>query len=219
MVKFQPTVQQVGMNVSWSQLGSIGEFVVFAVNGTSGRGHGREKEWNSCGSAIELGMAVPCHHWPDMLQFLDSPAGRGNKVERSRYGIAGFFWDPVVEHHRPGGVGNSQPGPPNQALPKFEAWEDEGPHVGRYACSDWVVMCNFVGSWLVWVDSGNPQMETKANLISHVFFGLRGDPFVCKAQIRWSGQQPVMVIESDIAGGRSLEGGESEMRSVRPDKF
>ncbi|KAG5447800.1 hypothetical protein CSKR_106838 [Clonorchis sinensis] len=126
MVKFQPTVQQVGMNVSWSQLGSIGEFVVFAVNGTSGRGHGREKEWNSCGSAIELGMAVPCHHWPDMLQFLDSPAGRGNKVERSRYGIAGFFWDPVVEHHRPGGVGNSQPGPPNQALPKFEAWEDEG---------------------------------------------------------------------------------------------
>ncbi|KAG5447572.1 hypothetical protein CSKR_101339 [Clonorchis sinensis] len=37
MVKFQPTVQQVGMNVSWSQLGSIGEFVVFAVNGTSGR--------------------------------------------------------------------------------------------------------------------------------------------------------------------------------------
>ncbi|KAG5454574.1 hypothetical protein CSKR_105472 [Clonorchis sinensis] len=64
---------QVGMNVSWSQLGSIGEFVVFAVNGTSGRGHGREKEWNSCGSAIELGMAVPCHHWPDMLQFLDSP--------------------------------------------------------------------------------------------------------------------------------------------------
>ncbi|KAG5449900.1 hypothetical protein CSKR_103662 [Clonorchis sinensis] len=124
MVKFQPTVQQVGMNVSWSQLGSIGEFVVFAVNGTSGRGHGREKEWNSCGSAIELGMAVPCHHWPDMPQFLDSPAGRGNKVERSRYGIAGFigpFGDPVVEDHQPGGVGNSQPGPPNQALPKFEA--------------------------------------------------------------------------------------------------
>ncbi|KAG5450156.1 hypothetical protein CSKR_110107, partial [Clonorchis sinensis] len=36
-------------------------------------GHGREKEWNSCGRAIKLGMAVTCHHWPDMLQFLDSP--------------------------------------------------------------------------------------------------------------------------------------------------
>ena len=50
-------------------------------------------------------------------------------MERSRYGIAGFigpFGNPVVEDHRPGGVGNSQPGPPNQALPKFEAWEDEG---------------------------------------------------------------------------------------------
>ncbi|KAG5445554.1 hypothetical protein CSKR_203252 [Clonorchis sinensis] len=33
----------------------------------------KEKEWNSCGCAIELGMAVPCLHWPDMLQFLDSP--------------------------------------------------------------------------------------------------------------------------------------------------
>ncbi|KAG5443146.1 hypothetical protein CSKR_100878 [Clonorchis sinensis] len=41
-------------------------------------------------------------------------------------GSFGLFWDPVVEDHRPGGVGNSQPGPPNQALPKFEAWEDEG---------------------------------------------------------------------------------------------
>ncbi|KAG5443468.1 hypothetical protein CSKR_104756 [Clonorchis sinensis] len=41
-------------------------------------------------------------------------------------GSFGPFWDPVVEDHRPGGVGNSQPGPPNQALPKFEAWEDEG---------------------------------------------------------------------------------------------
>ncbi|KAG5444389.1 hypothetical protein CSKR_103011 [Clonorchis sinensis] len=63
------------------------------------RGHGREKERASCGCAINLGMAVPCHHWPDMLQFLDSPvtdvtfkASCGNKVERSRYGIAGFFW-------------------------------------------------------------------------------------------------------------------------------
>ena len=41
-------------------------------------------------------------------------------------GSFGPFGDPVVEDHRPGGVGNSQPGPPNQALPKFEAWEDEG---------------------------------------------------------------------------------------------
>ncbi|KAG5448376.1 hypothetical protein CSKR_112922 [Clonorchis sinensis] len=31
------------MNVSWSQLGSIGEFVVFAVNGTSGRGGAVER--------------------------------------------------------------------------------------------------------------------------------------------------------------------------------
>ncbi|KAG5441210.1 hypothetical protein CSKR_102423 [Clonorchis sinensis] len=41
-------------------------------------------------------------------------------------GSFGPFGYPVVEDHLPGGVGNSQPGPPNQALPKFEAWEDEG---------------------------------------------------------------------------------------------
>ncbi|KAG5446020.1 hypothetical protein CSKR_108097 [Clonorchis sinensis] len=164
MVKFAPKVQQVGMNVSWRRLGSGGEFVVFAVIGTSGREgtvrrrngivtnvlsnwvwqcraiifltcfidwagvssslgsgvhfkpaeetrwneadmgshgwnecvveaagvrwgvccicsywnewarrHGQEKEWNSYECAIKLGMAVPCHHFPDMLQFLDSP--------------------------------------------------------------------------------------------------------------------------------------------------
>ncbi|KAG5454266.1 hypothetical protein CSKR_106528 [Clonorchis sinensis] len=28
---------------------------------------------NSCGSAITLGMTVPCHHCTDMLRFMDSP--------------------------------------------------------------------------------------------------------------------------------------------------
>ncbi|KAG5453100.1 hypothetical protein CSKR_104194 [Clonorchis sinensis] len=60
---------------------------------------------------------------------LKNMAGRGNKVKQNRYGIAGLFgpfWDPVVVDHRLGGVDNSQPGCPNQALPKFSAWENEG---------------------------------------------------------------------------------------------
>ncbi|GAA50275.1 hypothetical protein CLF_104317, partial [Clonorchis sinensis] len=37
------------------------------------RGCGRDFEENSCGSAITLGMTVPCHHCADMLRFMDSP--------------------------------------------------------------------------------------------------------------------------------------------------
>ncbi|KAG5450274.1 hypothetical protein CSKR_103121 [Clonorchis sinensis] len=37
------------------------------------RGCGRDFEENSCGSAITLGMTVPCHHCTDMLRFMDSP--------------------------------------------------------------------------------------------------------------------------------------------------
>ncbi|GAA57182.1 hypothetical protein CLF_112296 [Clonorchis sinensis] len=51
-------------------------------------------------------------------------------------GSFGPFGDPVVEDHRPGGVGNSQPGPPNRALPKFEAWEDDGVLVDEFVVAD-----------------------------------------------------------------------------------
>ncbi|KAG5451521.1 hypothetical protein CSKR_108429 [Clonorchis sinensis] len=37
------------------------------------RGCGRDSPENSCGSAITLGMTVPCHHCTDMLRFMDSP--------------------------------------------------------------------------------------------------------------------------------------------------
>ncbi|KAG5447245.1 hypothetical protein CSKR_108621 [Clonorchis sinensis] len=37
------------------------------------RGCGRDFEENSCGSAIALGITVPCHHCTDMLRFMDSP--------------------------------------------------------------------------------------------------------------------------------------------------
>ncbi|GAA49151.1 hypothetical protein CLF_102591 [Clonorchis sinensis] len=78
-----------------------------------------------------------------MLQFLDSPvtdvtlrrmgwgvqffgqrdsfqAGRGNKVERSRYGIAGFigpFGDPVVVDHRP--ASDTLRKPPKRVMDKL----------------------------------------------------------------------------------------------------
>ncbi|GAA48110.1 hypothetical protein CLF_101189 [Clonorchis sinensis] len=61
-----------------------------------------------------------------LLERVDERAGRGNKVEQSRHGIAEFFGpfgDPVVVDYRPGGVDNSQPGPPNRALPEFKAWK------------------------------------------------------------------------------------------------
>ncbi|KAG5444751.1 hypothetical protein CSKR_113542 [Clonorchis sinensis] len=35
-------------------------------------GCGRDSEENSCGSAITLGMTVPCHHCTDMLRFINS---------------------------------------------------------------------------------------------------------------------------------------------------
>ncbi|KAG5444564.1 hypothetical protein CSKR_108069 [Clonorchis sinensis] len=36
------------------------------------RGCGRDYEENSCGSAIRLGMVVPCSHYTYILRFLDS---------------------------------------------------------------------------------------------------------------------------------------------------
>ncbi|KAG5444292.1 hypothetical protein CSKR_111830 [Clonorchis sinensis] len=30
-------------------------------------------ESRNCGRVIKLGMAAPCHHWPDILRFSDSP--------------------------------------------------------------------------------------------------------------------------------------------------
>ncbi|KAG5451934.1 hypothetical protein CSKR_110378 [Clonorchis sinensis] len=51
---------------------------------------------------------------------------RWSEADMEPQGSFGPFGDPVVVDHRPGGVGNSQPGTPNRVLPKFEAWEDEG---------------------------------------------------------------------------------------------
>ncbi|KAG5451938.1 hypothetical protein CSKR_110374 [Clonorchis sinensis] len=78
-------------------------------------------------------MAVPCHHWPDMLQFLDSPITlaeetRCSEADMEPQGSFGPFEDPVVVDHRPGGMESCQPGPSNRALPKFKAWEDERPY-------------------------------------------------------------------------------------------
>ncbi|GAA55104.1 hypothetical protein CLF_106856 [Clonorchis sinensis] len=122
MVKFQPTVQQVGMNVSWSQLGSIGEFVVFAVNGTSGREGTVERrngivagEWAGVYSSLGSG-----------IHFRLAEETRWSEADMESQGSFGPFGDPVVVDHRPGGVGNSQPVPSNRVLPKFEAWEDGG---------------------------------------------------------------------------------------------
>ncbi|KAG5448159.1 hypothetical protein CSKR_105670 [Clonorchis sinensis] len=36
-------------------------------------GYGRELGGNSCGCVIKVGVAAPCHPWPNVLRFSDSP--------------------------------------------------------------------------------------------------------------------------------------------------
>ncbi|KAG5453988.1 hypothetical protein CSKR_102101 [Clonorchis sinensis] len=48
------------------------KLAVHAQSGTVHFGNVTDNQ-NSCGSAITLGMTVPCHHCTDMLRFMDSP--------------------------------------------------------------------------------------------------------------------------------------------------
>ncbi|KER28438.1 hypothetical protein T265_04744 [Opisthorchis viverrini] len=87
----------------------------------------KQTHWlHCCWEVIKLSMAVPCHHWPDMLQSLDSHM-TDVTFEMIRLG-------PVEETGRnETDMGLSLArwsryqltGSSKRALPKFKAWEDE----------------------------------------------------------------------------------------------
>ncbi|KAG5443061.1 hypothetical protein CSKR_112159 [Clonorchis sinensis] len=118
VVKFEPKVQQVGMNVPWRQLGSGGEFAAFAANGTSEREGTVER-----GNAIVAVFGQPRNGRYTSGDWAGVCSSLGSGIH---FKMADETRDPVVVDHRPVGVENSQPGRPSQALPKFKAWEDEG---------------------------------------------------------------------------------------------